>query len=205
MKKKIIAAGLVLGLTAGSAAAADMNRGRHQAAPAFTPPPYSWMGPYIGGNIGYQWGDTTNNPTDPSGVMGGVQIGYNWQFGQFVFGGETDFQLSAADDSFGGSSFSNPWFGTLRLRGGYAMDNILLYATGGYAYGRIESDGPSGSQSRTGSGYTVGLGVEVGLTQTWTAKAEYLYVDLGDEHFVTTGTDNGIESSILRLGANYRF
>ena len=66
---------------------------------------------------------------DPSGVAGGVQVGYNWQRGQFVFGGETDLQVSDADDRFASWKFSNPWFGTLRARAGFAMNNVLLYGT----------------------------------------------------------------------------
>jgi outer membrane immunogenic protein len=87
---------------------------------------YYWQGPYVGANLGYQWGSTTNDPTNPSGVAGGLQGGYNWQVGQFVFGGETDIQLSTADDVFAPWKFSNPWFGTLRLRAGLAMNNVLL-------------------------------------------------------------------------------
>lgn len=206
MKTKVIGAGLAVVLATGSAVAADMNRGRYNA-PAYTPPPaYSWAGPYIGGNFGYQWGDTTNNPTEPSGILGGVQGGYNWQFGQFVVGAETDFQFSNADDTFASWKFSNPWFGTFRLRGGYAMDNILLYATGGFAYGRLEGESNGISENRTGTGYVVGLGMEVGLTQNWTARAEYLHMDLGDKLFQqVSGVENGFESNLLRLGVNYRF
>jgi len=47
---------------------------------------YSWAGPYLGGNLGYSWGSVDNNPTKPSGFEGGVQAGYNWQTGPWVFG-----------------------------------------------------------------------------------------------------------------------
>src|SRR5579872_3151524 len=60
----------------------------------------SWAGPYLGGTVGYQWGDVDHNPTKPSGIAGGIEAGYNWQRGQFVFGAETDIQLSGADDTF---------------------------------------------------------------------------------------------------------
>ena len=81
---------------------------------------------------------STNSSTDPSGIAGGLQAGYNWQNGQFVFGGETDLQFSGADDTFAPWKFSNPWFGTLRARAGYAMNNILFYGTAGLAYGGVE-------------------------------------------------------------------
>ena len=72
---------------------------------------HGWQGAYVGANLGYQWGRVSGTPADPSGVTGGVQLGYNWQFGQFVFGGEADMQLSDADDKFASWKFSNPWFG----------------------------------------------------------------------------------------------
>ena len=75
-----------------------------------------------------------------------MQVGYNWQSGQFVFGVETDAQLTGADDSSGGLKFSIPWFGTLRGRAGVAVNNMLFYGTGGLAYGsgRIEAIGAVG-------------------------------------------------------------
>jgi outer membrane immunogenic protein len=54
-------------------------------------------------------------------------------------------------------------------------------------------------------GYTVGAGMEVGFTPNWSAKVEYLYLDLADRGFVVTGTNNGLETSLLRFGVNYRF
>ena len=67
---------------------------------------------------GYEWGKVTNFSGDPSGIAGGGQLGYNWQVGQFVFGAETDIQVSGADDTFAPWKFSNPWFGTLCGRAG---------------------------------------------------------------------------------------
>ena len=57
----------------------------------------SWVGPYLGANVGYELATVDNNPAKPSGIAGGIEAGYNWQRGQFVFGGEADFQLSGAD------------------------------------------------------------------------------------------------------------
>ena len=86
-------------------------------------------GPYVGANLGYQWSGINNNPASPSGIAGGVQAGYNVQYGQFVFGGETDVQVTGADDTFAPWKFSNPWFGTLRARAGLAMSSVLFYGT----------------------------------------------------------------------------
>jgi outer membrane immunogenic protein len=166
---------------------------------------YSWMGPYLGINGGYSWGNTTNNPTKPSGFAGGIQGGYNWQTGQFVFGGETDLQLSAAEDTFAPWKFVNPWFGTTRARAGIALNNVLFYGTGGFAYGGLRAEMAGVTEARTLYGWAAGLGLEVGFTPNWSAKAEYLYVDLSDRNYVLTATQNGLESNLLRFGVNYRF
>jgi outer membrane immunogenic protein len=192
-------------LTMGSAGAADIAR----PVPYYTAPgpigSYSWTGPYIGGNLGYLWGKTTHNPANPSGIAGGVQGGYNWQTGQFVLGGEADINASDASDTFAPWKFSNRWFGTVRARVGYAFNNILVYGTGGLAFGDEKADVGVLSESKVHFGWTAGFGMEVGLTSNLSARIEYLFVDLTDKPYGLTGTSNGFESSLLRLGLNYRF
>ena len=197
---------VVAALITTPAAAADLY---YSKEPAFAAAPfngYNWNGAYVGVNLGYQWGQVTNwGSAKPSGLMGGGQVGYNWQFGQFVLGAEADLQGSGASDTFAAYKFSNPWFGTVRGRAGYAMNNVLLYLTGGLAYGggRVEFAGMS--ETQTHLGWTFGGGVEVGLTPNWSAKAEYLYVRLEDRSYVLTGVNNGFSSNVFRLGVNYRF
>ncbi len=206
MKKSIRAVALALMAgTASMAVAADLPRGPAYYPPAAPVGVYNWAGFYAGANVGYEWGKISNSSVNPSGIAGGVQAGYNWQNGQFVFGGETDIQLSAADDTFAPYKFSNPWFGTLRGRLGYAMNNILVYATGGLAYGGVNGEAAGLSEDKTQLGWTLGAGMEVGFTPNWSAKVEYLYMDLGNRHYSITGVDNGLQSSILRLGVNYHF
>jgi len=167
---------------------------------------YSWAGPYIGGNLGYEWGNVSNNPTKPSGFAGGVQAGYNWQTGPWVFGVEGDIQGTAADDTFAPWKFSNPWFGTLRGRAGYAISNVLFYGTGGLAFGELTGQTFGLSESHTTAGWTLGLGAEVGLAPHWSAKVEYLYVDLSSSQFVTvTNASNGYRFGTFRAGVNYHF
>lgn len=190
-----------------SAQAADMYGQRPYAQPYTVTQPLanSWMGPYIGGNLGYGWGTVTNSATNPSGVLGGVQAGYNYQSGQLVVGIEGDLQLNSSDDTFANYKFSNPWFGTVRGRLGYAFNNILLYGTGGLAFGSTKFSSGGFSETQTSAGWTLGAGAEFALTQNWSAKVEYLYVDLGEKNFVMTAFPHGYQFSTIRVGVNYRF
>src|SRR5437762_6261457 len=247
-----------------SAYAADM-------APRYTkaPPPivevWNWTGFYIGGNVGYSWGRSSDTSTltngagtvlftsvdraNMDGVIGGGQIGYNWQMQNWLWGLEADIQGS---DQKGSRDFICPtgvctpgalilvapgpavpvnlnqkleWFGTVRGRVGVlATPKVLFYATGGLAYGEVRTAATIGagafgfSNSDTRAGYTVGAGVEGVIGGNWTAKLEYLYVDLGTTSgsFVTTipalgggvlthNYSSRITDNIVRVGLNYKF
>jgi len=206
MKKTILAMTVAsLMAAAGTATAADLPR---SSTPYYSPVPasvYNWGGGYAGLNVGYEWGRITNSSVSPSGLEGGLQAGYNWQSGQFVFGGETDIQVTGADDTFAPYKFSNPWFGTLRGRAGFALNNVLFYGTLGLAYGQLKGDFIGLDESKTHVGWAGGLGMEVGFTPNWSAKIEYLYMDLNDRAYSITGTNNGFETNMLRFGINYHF
>jgi outer membrane immunogenic protein len=166
---------------------------------------FSWAGPYLGGNLGYEWGSVSNNATKPSGIAGGVQGGYNFQSGNWVFGVEGDLELTGASDTFASWKFSNPWFGTVRGRAGYAFNNILFYGTGGLAFGELRAETFGLSESQTNVGWTLGVGTEFGLSPNWSAKIEYLYVDLSESQFAITGVSNGYRFGVIRAGVNYHF
>jgi len=207
MKRLVVGAAMLVaaGWTA-SAEAADLNYG--QRAPYTVNQPlnaYSWAGPYIGGNLGYEWGSVSNNPAKPSGFVGGVQAGYNFQSGPFVFGVEGDIQAAGADDTFAPWKFSNPWFGTLRGRAGYAFSNVLVYGTAGLAFGELRAQTFGLTETHTTAGWTAGVGAEVGLAPNWSAKLEYLYIDLSSSQFAITGVSNGYSASVVRAGVNYHF
>jgi outer membrane immunogenic protein len=166
-----------------------------------------WQGPYVGANLGHQWSWVSKSTAKPSGIAGGVQAGYNWQTRQFVLGAEADFQRSGADDRFAAWQFSNPWFGTLRGRAGITMGPVLLYGTLGLAYGTLRAQSvPTGvTETKPALGWVGGAGAEIALMSNWSARVEYLYVDLGDRPYSVTGMNHGIDSSLLRMGVNYRF
>ncbi|MGR4930375.1 outer membrane protein [Bradyrhizobium sp. CAR08] len=207
MKRLVVGAAALaaVGWTA-SAEAADLNYG--QRAPYTVNQPlnaYSWAGPYLGGNLGYEWGSVSNNPAKPSGFVGGVQAGYNFQNGPWVFGVEGDIQAAGADDTFAPWKFSNPWFGTLRGRAGYAFSNVLFYGTAGLAFGELRAQTFGWTESHTSAGWTIGAGAEVMFALNWSAKLEYLYIDLSTSQFAITGVSNGYSASVVRAGVNYHF
>lgn len=210
---------LVAGALIGSQAyAADMPV---KAAPIAPAPVMTWTGFYIGANVGYGWADVgaAGFSNQLNGVIGGGQIGYNWQAGQFVIGIEGDFQ--GADESrsdsgtIGGIGFTVnqdiPWFGTLRGRIGYAFDNWLVYFTGGGAWQRynlsVTALGTTVSDHTSRGGWTVGGGVEWMFAPQWSGKVEYLYTDTGNTSVTLFGnTFTGrAQNNIVRVGINYHF
>lgn len=149
---------------------------------------------------------TTALPTLPlsgranvDGFIGGGQLGYNWQRGTWLFGLEGDIQYSnerktgdvctVAGCPVGSAVFNRDykldWFGTVRGRVGFLpAERILLYATGGLAYGGFSGASTTlpldiGTWSSTRAGWTVGAGAEAALGSNWSVKFEYLYMDLG--------------------------
>jgi outer membrane immunogenic protein len=183
-----------------------------------------------------------------NGVIGGGQAGYNWQRGTWLFGLETDIQGSGERGSSdvctlagcppGSTLFTAnsklDWFGTARGRIGFLpTERVLLYATGGLAYGGLSASAPliPLSWGSTRAGWTVGAGAEVAIDNNWSVKLEYLYMDLGnfgggstssttvvnqpntprlDFSTVTTTTlastfNSHFTDNILRVGFNYRF
>jgi outer membrane immunogenic protein len=185
---------------------------------------YAWDASSIGSKLG--------SPLDisPEGGFGGGQIGYNVQRGNIVFGVEADFQGADVTDSkslgIGPATLefkSNlDWFGTVRGRLGYAFDSTLVYATGGFAYGHITDENnfiapnpcpiappgrciPSSSQKfeTDASGYVLGGGVEHKFNPSWSVKAEYQYIDLGQNSHWATLTKEDYAINTVRVGLNY--
>jgi outer membrane immunogenic protein len=198
-----LAAGLAIATAA--AAAADLGPKDYSGWPARSFA-VGWAGPYVGATLGYEWSNVANNPARPRGLAAGLEAGFDWQSGTFVYGGEIDISFSAADDTFAPWQFSNPWFGTVRGRAGAAINNVLLFGTAGFAYGELTGTiSGNFSESHTSFGWVAGLGGELSLTQNWSAKAEWLYLDLADRRFTVTATNNGLAANLVRLGLNYRF
>jgi outer membrane immunogenic protein len=215
--------------------------------PAIAAPVYSWEGFYLGANLGGSWGNSSNNwsfiASDSTsitcppagfavcllggdsnhlfrGAVGGLEAGYNWQIANYLFGIETDLEISGLKGSQT-LDISNPllgspirssslsaayteqlqWFGTLRGRIGYLAGGLLIYGTGGLAYGQVSMNGSATldgiscpfatwTNKDTSLGWTLGAGVEGALFGNWTVKIEYLHVDLGN--VATTFATDGV-------------
>ncbi len=223
--------------------------------PIVAPSAFAWMGIYVGANAGLSEGGFSRvsdsaileidpadwTSTEAGGFSGGGEIGYNYQFtNNIVAGIETDLQGSTLhgsyenyDECFGSRCFYDQdtqrvdWWGTLRGRAGYALGNLLPYATAGFAYGEVTNGcdldvaaagcytGKAYSWSSLRPGWTAGAGLEYALTKNLSVKAEYLYTDLGTwisqdpfdainnpgQFFIYTRTT----FNTVRLGANWKF
>jgi outer membrane immunogenic protein len=195
-----------------------------KAPPAPTAPAYNWSGFYLGVNGGGGWGhsnwDTSATRVGTSGGLAGGTAGYNYQFNNnVVLGVEGDIDwahINGTNTSAGcvaGCTTGDTWLSTVRGRLGYAFGGIMPYVTGGLAVGDIKASTPGfPGASATNTGWTAGGGVEFALpgTSNWTAKAEYLHVDLGRFNCGVncngTPTDNvSAHNDIVRAGVNYRF
>jgi outer membrane immunogenic protein len=227
MMKRLVLAGLAalaVVTTMGSANAADMQR--RNAMPAKAPVyemPYSWTGFYVGLNGGGAFGhsDWSNvlgtNGFDLSGAVIGGTLGYNYQMGQAVFGLEADGDWSNIRGSTTGGACTgtscetkNSWLATARGRLGYAFGRFMPYVTAGAAFGDVKATVDTiGSQTTTRAGWTGGGGLEASIAGPWSAKVEYLYVDLGkpscDAANCGLSTSTSFTTSLVRGGINYRF
>jgi outer membrane immunogenic protein len=187
----------------------------------------------------YIEGDRSNALTsridgDQTAFTAGGLLGYNYQMDQIVLGVEADFNyLGFSDDNkrtflgsgtidgnpvdtiTASSSFEADWFGTIRGRLGFAIDNVLIYGTGGLAYGHMSADGKvnasylgdtvgtfKGSTDSTNWGWTVGGGAEYGI-DNWSLGLEYLYVDLGSGQW--NGNNDLFDASTLKGDTDYAF
>jgi outer membrane immunogenic protein len=229
------------------AQAADLPRKAPAYAPA--PAPWSWTGFYVGANIGAVRGrdSVTDDPvTSPpvnwiglfsigsanansTGVIGGLQAGYNWQFSSLVLGIEGDISFSSLDrtnsvfarlpSNFDTYQSRLSTLGTVRGRIGWAFDRLLVYGTGGAAFASLKDtyvDPPTianftVSPSSGVTGWTAGGGIEYAFAEHWTARAEYLHVGFPDRTvnfigFVSPYAFTFKDSlDIGRVGINYKF
>ena len=228
MKKVWLRSAALAIFIAGSVQAADLK-----GAPVYkaVAPAYDWTGFYAGLNAGVG-ASQTNGGTDAEfpvtdravvGFAGGLQAGFNWQFApNWVTGIEGDIGYLGIDRSFKNwitvlaLGVKTDWYGTLRGRVGYTNGPSLFYATGGAAFVKLKnsydffsSQTTLASKSATATGWTVGGGIETMLGGNWSAKAEYLYIDVGSADVFNAGFEETAHFDnhfhIYRYGVNYKF
>lgn len=282
--KKLLLSSVTLLVATGSAVAADLPT--RVEVPFVAPPVFTWSGFYAGVNLGGAFLSEDDSGTlsipatapgfiapaalrrgvgddEDSAITGGAQIGYNWQFGQFVLGAEADINFLGLDDDDdlganatltgvgapalcsaavtancfdpGRTAFNAiDWFGTLRLRAGYAIDRLLIYGTGGFAFGNGEDEtldprfvglpGVVDDDDDVLTGWTVGGGFDYAFTDNLVVGVEGLYVNLDRDRpsgfagvyrpagggapqavFATNVDDDDIEFGVVRARLNYKF
>ena len=217
----------------GSAGAADLPRREpiYKAPPAYAPP-FTWTGHYIGVHIGGLWGkkdwrdSSFATSHDLSGFIGGGQIGFNYQTGQWVWGIQGDWAWTNAD----GNSTCSPtgftascssdvkWLASVTGRLGYTWDRSLLYIKGGGAWEKdnysVNITAPAASvgtstAGQTRSGWTLGAGWEYAFQNNWTGFVEYNYYDFGSKTVSFSSTVGSINikehKHVVKAGLNYMF
>jgi outer membrane immunogenic protein len=174
----------------------------------------NWQGGYVGGFIGGEQSEFTNNSGTPgpfgteTSFMGGGDLGYNWQNNRVVYGVEGDFTKFNNSAGQGGVKFTEDWMTTVRGRLGYSMGRFLPYATGGIALTDVVSKvSGAGTDERIQPGYTFGGGMDTMLSSNWFGRVEYLYADVPRDSVALGATTvaGGSTNHALRLGLNYKF
>ena len=200
-------------LMAANAADVGVRPQPYTPPPAYVPPPFSWTGFYLGGNIGGAWanrdvtdtflGVNFNNGNSKGVFIGGGQLGFNWQVSNIVLGLEWDID-GATDNNNTGTVFiptvgtiqvtsNNRWITTLAARFGVTNGSWLFYGKAGGGWvgnddftitNLTTSTSVTGSNNNTNSGWLVGAGIEWAFLPNWSAKVEYNYLGLDDRTFV---------------------
>ena len=250
MLKKILLSATAFAALGGVSLAADLPVRKEAPAYIAPAPIFTWTGAYFGVNAG---GVFTRNKVsfagtdlldggkiNKTGFIGGVQAGYNWQMGMWLVGVEGDMNITSAKKSLGDvdpATFSAiavrsdlRWLGTARLRVGAAFERLLVYGTGGLAFGDGRNsvdmflvDGvdsllvASARKTAVRAGWTIGAGAEYAITNNLTVKGEYLYYSLGKKSMNLIPTEFGVgaadaisakfknDGHIVRAGVNWKF
>ena len=228
-----VAAGALV-LSATSALAADLPSRKVAPVAPVVAPAFSWTGFYVGADLGGAFGFSKNDiwiggvsnkipSMDSQGWVGGVHAGYNYQMGMFVLGAEADIWYNGIE---GRKAYSNAagdtmtvktelgWQGSIRARGGVAIDRALLFVTAGVAIGNPDTiyvvNGLQAGASDTRAGFTVGGGAEYAFTSNWIGKIEYRYTDFGTKTIAgfgasTIAAKNSVQSNTITAGVSYKF
>ncbi len=213
-----LAAGLSLAAI-GSSAAADLNYGStkdYGPSGALA----QWQGPYMGivlgaAGTGTEFRHTGNSTPDINGegFSGGIVAGYNFRSGPWVGGIEADITSAGFSESktiagLGTVKASSDVTSSLRLRGGFAWDRVMLYTTAGIAFSDLELQSSAGGKdSGVRAGLALGLGAEVAMDNNWAARLEAIGYGFGIDEEKLGGAKHDVAfgQSQIRLGLSRRF
>lgn len=242
MRKYLLASAAAIVLASGSALAADLPVRGPAAAPAPVFVAMNWTGFYVGAQIGgihandsasahflgVPIGGAAQSYNDTAAI-GGLHIGYNWQFNSLVFGLEADANLSGLSKTATSLGPFLPVFpitdsvrvrsnfeGALVARAGVAFNNAMLYALGGASFANIDVRytlptllGVVQSNDNTRFGWTVGAGLAYKFAPNWSGRVEYRYANYGSETHTLAATGvsvrHKIETHRVMFGLSYHF
>lgn len=243
--KCLILAGALLAL-ASAASAADLAPRVYTKAPV--DPVFTWTGFYVGANVGAGWGTNTTDlnsltiggavvpltiplgQVNQNGLLGGGQVGFNWQTGPLVLGIEaegdwTDIRGHGPCLLVLTCSARQHWIADVAGRAGITFGRTLVFVKGGYAWSKLDTDTNlslagvtlSAPATATRTGYLVGTGIEHAIGQGWSAKVEYNYIDFGGTTQdvpvnitgvavpITANVNSEQRNHLVKFGVNYRF
>jgi outer membrane autotransporter protein len=201
-----VAAGALVVSFCTVAAAADLTKS--------PPPPMAydeWSGFYVGAHVGGATSSETisGESTDPGGVLGGLQAGYNYRLApNWLIGIEGELSWTSASGSSPDFTSNHHWYDTLDARLGYEINRgWLIYVKGGAAWMNADYSAFGGSTNVTRFGGDIGVGVEYMFAPQWSAKAEYTYLDFGTDNigFPLQGSGVNTQVSEFTVGVNYHF
>ena len=229
----------------GAAAAADLITSPPAAVPEANA--FDWTGLYVGANAGYVWSSSNTSFTNdtqivgpgvvintipidanPQGFVGGVQLGYNQQMGNFVLGVEgaldyADITTTFPDPLIGrlGGGAGAPvagdtvtsrsdYTGTVLLRAGLALDHFMPYVAGGLAVAHVTTTATAGGADDSGlaTGWALGAGINLALDDNWSTSLQYLHTDLSGPTMNASkfyATNSHPTSESVTAGVNYKF
>jgi outer membrane immunogenic protein len=208
----ILAGAVAGGILAAPAYAADLGNVEPLPTPPVVQatPANDWTGFYLGVLGGFGWATADTDAVgdiDFSGFDIGGYAGANWQWGNFVVGGEGDIVFPWRDETEAGITADQGLNGSLRARAGIALDRFLLYGTAGLAGTELELSSAAGSDEQGLWGWTAGAGVEGMITDNITARIEYRFTDYGSEDFNLggAGVESGLQTNTIRGGVGVKF
>lgn len=193
-KIKTVVVGSAMAVTVAAGMAHAGNPVAAPADPVITPPAApavsfggDWTGAYVGADLG--WGTQTLGGVSGDGINGGAFLGYDYDFGNAVVGGEL--QYLTHDVTIGGTSLDSMARAKARL--GYDAGPALVYATAGYAW--------ADSSIGDGDGYVAGIGMEYRLNNGLSVGAEYLHNEFSN----FGGSGNTLSGDTVEARISFRF